>query len=74
MQVLDERIVERHPTLAKAIAAEHILDTVITGKVKVLADEHGSKGITEFPISQPTEQQRADFASAFDLLDEDHSG
>jgi len=60
--VLDARLAQRHPLLAKAIVAEHILDTAICGKVSL------SGKFT------PTEEQIDSFGKSFDLIDTDKSG
>ena len=41
--MVDARLVERHPLLGKAIAAEHILSVIVLGKAQleaVVTDEH----------------------------------
>jgi len=60
--VLEARLSNRHPLLAKAIVAEHILDTVICGKVTL------SGKFTH------TLEQNESFGNAFDLIDTDKSG
>ena len=60
--VLDSRLSQRHPMLAKAIVAEHILDTVISGKVTLSG---------KFTHSR---EQDKNFGEAFDLIDTDKSG
>ena len=60
--VLDSRLSQRHPMLAKAIVAEHILDTVISGKVTLSG---------KFTHSR---EQDKTFGEAFDLIDTDKNG
>lgn len=57
--VIDPRLVEKHPDLLRALAAEHIIDTLL---------KKPRKGVI-----LNIEQQKKEIGYAFDLLDEDKS-
>eukprot|EP01038_Epipyxis_sp_PR26KG_P004526 gene4526-6391_t len=69
--VLDAKIAKKHPILAKAIAAEQILDFISTNKEVPWATRQNKGNLIPPPIDI---SKQIDFNLAFDLIDEDKSG
>jgi len=82
-KAIDKRIVQQKPQLARAIAAEHLIQVFFTHKSKIekATSEEGKNAVREClgdvvePLDQEEEDELLDaYRQTFDLIDQDKSG
>merc|ERR1712215_173942 len=82
-RAIDRRIVKENPMLARAIAAEHLIQVFFTHKDKIekAATAEGKDAVRQSlgDVVEPLDQNEEDelleaYSQTFDLIDQDHNG